>query len=227
MQNYFDKKTINKNNAITNNGVIQQRSGTPIQLKDNRPKSIAQRKNANVIGSKKIVQKKENEKNYNNALLAITENSLGETGPATLQFTLIEDYAAAETIMTSYQPDAWNSTWGKRFTEALNAGYPAPHLVGHASKKGGVDGKGEKSRTEQNAKILTTWWTGYKVHSAASSSSSSSSSSKPSSSGMHTESKKAEKKAASSAKKKEEFEASEEPPPYVAPWNGGPSAWHK
>lgn len=141
-------------------------------------------------------------------------------------------YDEAGKLIAAYSPDSYDK-WAARLQEAEDLGFAAPTLAGHASKRPGTDGKGEKNRQQQNNTRLEKWWTEFEKwkrknkkdddedEDGASGGAVTTSSS---GSGQRSESHRDTYKQQRKTEKREAYE-SKSTYVYVPPWNGGPSAW--
>jgi hypothetical protein len=143
-------------------------------------------------------------------------------GGKVVQRILTGDYAKAGLIVIAYARDSYEGTWQARLQEAQDAGFRAPKLTGHASKKPGADDKGEQDRQRQNNERLTDWWAAYqawknKKGKKDEDDDDASSGAVTTSSGKRSESKREERKKTSADKKKKAWEEKNKKE-YKSPW---------
>lgn len=143
-------------------------------------------------------------------------------------------YQEAGELVLAYSPDSYDK-WSARLQEAEDLGFAAPKLTGHASRRSGVDDKGEKDRQKQNNTRLEEWWTAFEKWKKknkkdddedddGASGSATTSTSGNTYSGQRSESHRDSYKQQRKMEKRDAYEA-KSTYSYVAPWHGGPSAW--
>lgn len=147
------------------------------------------------------------------------------------QLILTGEHAEAGLILIAYAKDSYEGTWQARLQEAQDLGFKAPKLAGHTSSSGAKDGKGEKERQKQNNRRLAAWWTAFQDWKRKRGGKKDDDDEDGASgavsgySGQRSESHREERKEERAREKREQYEESRKESSYVAPWNGGPSAW--
>jgi hypothetical protein len=147
------------------------------------------------------------------------------------QLMLTGAYAAAGLVVIAYSRDSYEGTWQAHLQEAQDLGFKAPSLTGHMSSSGGKDGKGEQDRQRQNNQRLAAWlrefqeWKGKRGGKKDDEDEGGASGATTTFSGQRPESQKEERKEERTREKREQYKEETREAPYVAPWNGGPSAW--